>query len=809
MRLSTLLNSFFLAIGVIVVVFAGLNTFKTYQSLVHTRQYEHVGKATSVAMQATVAMSLERSVVQVALALDDPIPQAFRDIVSEQREKANAGLMDAVARIEEAEYLTTAQAYVNQTMAALERVKGLRAEIDSQLRIPKSDRDARRTYELPFELKAEVIALRNATDLLRNHLPMATSIAGVLDTVQQRAWEVREFGGRARTYFAIVSATQTPIEKSDLGAIVLDNQRAAEAWGSLVNVVEESELSEALFNEISEAGDLYFGQYIPTIERMLEASEGPVAEGENLYEMSFTEFFAFSNEALGLMENLSVSAGDELVAYLIEREAGATFWMTVNGSLAFLLAASILLIARVLNTNVIRVLSGVTETLSKVSKGDLEAKVSVGKKVVAEISTLATAVDDIRQKQLALLAAEQAAMDEAEQKQKAELERKEAEAAMKKQQEEQEQQARALAEAERKEMLNSLSSSLGAVVGAASNGDFSKRVDVDFNDAELSKLAMDVNTLVDSVDTGISRTGEALERVAAGDLSQEMTGSFAGAFKTLQSNTNTMINALRDLIGGMAASTENLADSSSQLQDTSDVLSRQAEQNAASLEETSAALGGLTSSIKQVDQNIAVANTGAGKASETARESLVVAADAAGAMAKINDASGEISKVVSVINDISFQINLLALNAGVEAARAGDAGLGFAVVASEVRALASRASEAAKEIADVIETSDTAVSVGVAKVEQAEKSLQTISKSVIEISESVSEVAKVVSDQVNNVSDINSALAQIDKNTQKQVHVLEQVTETSNLLSREAKILKDASGQFTEGVANKDVGRAA
>lgn len=776
------------------VLFAGINTFKTYRTLTETIRYEEVGRATSVAMSATVAMSLERSVVQVALALDEPIPQAFRDIVSEQRVIANDGLKDAVARIEATPYLATAPEYISQTLGALERVDRIREEIDAQLSLPISERNAKRAYDLPFELKSEVVALKNTTDLLRNHLAMATSLAGVLDTVQQRAWEVREFGGRARTYFAIATARQEAIPNDYLGSIDLDNKRANEAWTSLKNAIRATDLSPSLFQAVEEAASFYFDDYVTELQSMLDASASPT--GGQIYAMEFQEFFEFSNEALGMMEALSVAAGDELIRYLVEREKGATIWMIVNATLAFSLAVGIASVALLLNKNVIRKLSDVTETLSKVSKGDLEAVVEVGKREVAEISTLAGAVDDIRQKQLALLAAEEAAAKEAENKKKAEVERQKAEAAMRSQQEEQERLSREQAEADRKKMLASLGSSLGAVVSAASRGDFSKRVDANFDDQELARLADDVNTLVNSVGSGISRAGEALARVAGGDLSEEMAGVFEGEFKTLQVSTNTMITSLRDLIGGMASSTEKLATSSSELRETSDVLSKQAEQNAASLEETSAALQELTSSIKQVDQNISDANGNAGKASETAKESLKVASEAADAMSKINDASKEIAKVVNVINEISFQINLLALNAGVEAARAGDAGRGFAVVASEVRSLASRATDAAKEIADVISSSDAAVSIGVAKVEEAEQSLQAISKSVIEISNSVSEVAESVSDQVGNVSDINGAISQIDNNTQQQAFSFEKVTSTSKLLSGEAAGLKEASSQF-------------
>ncbi len=356
---------------------------------------------------------------------------------------------------------------------------------------------------------------------------------------------------------------------------------------------------------------------------------------------------------------------------------------------------------------------------------------------------------------------------------------------------------------ERAALLERLENAVGTVVANAAEGDFSHRVNVDFEEASLRNMAEGINQLLQNVDDGLGATSRVLASLSQGNLTDRMEGDFRGAFADLQANANQMIASLTTLISEIAASGTTVASSSDELRDTASGMSRQAERNAASLEETSAALDELTSSIKQVSENAEGANQNAREARVTAETSSKVAATAVEAMERISTASTEIAKVVSVINDIAFQINLLALNAGVEAARAGEAGRGFSVVASEVRALAQRASEAVREIDSVITESKQAVTEGVEKVTDAQASLEKISESVVGVSALIDDISNAMTEQVSGVTEINSAVAEIDQTVQKQAASLEEVTAASGLLSQEAQGLRSSTARFDTGTATE------
>jgi len=311
--------------------------------------------------------------------------------------------------------------------------------------------------------------------------------------------------------------------------------------------------------------------------------------------------------------------------------------------------------------------------------------------------------------------------------------------------------------------------------------------------ARVTKVAVDV-TAHAMAERVVKSIGDGLRALGQGDLTKriELTGShdeLAKMFNTAVSQ----ISATLARSQGVGASVAGAADT---LQNAAEEMTRQSENQAAAVEETAAAVRGLSDDARQRADQVATMEADARQTLETARNSREVVVKAIDAMDRLEQNSAEIANIVSVIDDISFQTSLLALNAGVEAARAGDAGRGFAVVAQEVRALAHRAADSAREIKTLISGSSEQVGEGVTLVRKTGDELTNILQNVSKISEGIVDIASGVTDQATQLGEIDAALGDIDGVAQNSAAMVNQNIETCEQLSRQATELSGELSNF-------------
>ncbi|MBU8913963.1 MAG: HAMP domain-containing protein, partial [Spirochaetales bacterium] len=222
--------------------------------------------------------------------------------------------------------------------------------------------------------------------------------------------------------------------------------------------------------------------------------------------------------------------------------------------------------------------------------------------------------------------------------------------------------------------------------------------------------------------------------------SRDEVGALTGSF-------TDMLGSLNDVLGQVSESVDQVNTGSEQVAQASQSLSQGSTEQASSLEEVTASLNEINSQSNQNSETASEASSVAKGALQSAAGGNEQMQSLIAAMGQINNSSDEISKVVKVIDDIAFQINLLALNANVEAARAGKYGKGFAVVADEVRNLAVRSAEAAKETTAMVEETTRNVDAGNKAAEATSTQLEEIVTGSTKVADFLEEIALASKEQ--------------------------------------------------------------
>jgi len=287
-----------------------------------------------------------------------------------------------------------------------------------------------------------------------------------------------------------------------------------------------------------------------------------------------------------------------------------------------------------------------------------------------------------------------------------------------------------------------------------------------------------------------------VKKMVKGDLSAKNNYEAGDEIGQLLDALDDLSGQLEGVISAIQVSADEMAQMTYQITEDSVGLSQRTEEQASSLEETSASMEEMTSTVKHNAESADHAESMAQENRERATRGGMLAKETVYAMEELSKSSRSIVDIISTIDGIAFQTNLLSLNAAVEAARAGDQGRGFAVVASEVRALALRSSEAAKEIKKLIEDSVNLTNNGVELVGQSGDMLEQILDGAQSVSEFVSEVAASSRQQAAGIEQVNNAVAQMDMMTQRNAEVVERTAMACKVLQTRSTNLKNMIGYF-------------
>jgi methyl-accepting chemotaxis protein len=345
-------------------------------------------------------------------------------------------------------------------------------------------------------------------------------------------------------------------------------------------------------------------------------------------------------------------------------------------------------------------------------------------------------------------------------------------------------------------MMSDLLSETDKLVKAAIAGQLDTRADASKFLGGWNQLVKGINDTLAEVITPVNETVAVLKRLADGDLTLRMTGDYKGDFDILKTALNDSLESFNDILGQVNIAVDQVAEGALQVSQASQSLSQGATEQASSLEEITSSVTEIASQTKlnteSAGQVNSLAKTAKGNAENgnTQMQNLVVA------MGDINKSAEDIKKIVKAIDDISFQINLLALNANVEAARAGKYGKGFAVVAEEVRNLAVRSANSVKDTTRMVDDTIANIERGNALCDLTAKQLSDIVGGAGQVATLAEEVATASREQTQGLEQVSTGLNQIDQVTQANTASSEESASASEELSSQSQQVKAMLSRF-------------
>jgi methyl-accepting chemotaxis protein len=333
------------------------------------------------------------------------------------------------------------------------------------------------------------------------------------------------------------------------------------------------------------------------------------------------------------------------------------------------------------------------------------------------------------------------------------------------------------------------------IMNNLSQGNFLQKVNGMYP-GDFKQMKDAVNNTIDQLNIYIDEISKSLASVAGGDLTVSIRRDYVGSFGAIKESINNISQTLNKTMSDINSAASQVLMGSRQISASAIDLANGAQEQASSVEELNASIDVINEQTRQNAQSAQEASDLSLKSAENANHGNETMKQMLVAMNQIKDSSNEISKIIKLISDTTFQTNLLSLNASVEAARAGEHGRGFAVVADEVRNLANKSKQSTETTTVLINESINRVDAGAAIAEQTNESLSIIVKNASEILELIKGISKSSIDQAESINQVSIGLAQISSVIQANSATSEETAAASQELNSQAEILQQLVSYF-------------
>lgn len=369
------------------------------------------------------------------------------------------------------------------------------------------------------------------------------------------------------------------------------------------------------------------------------------------------------------------------------------------------------------------------------------------------------------------------------------------------------------------ENLNKLVYEVNFLTTATIKGDSNARGNVKLFKGGYKNIIQGINDTLDAVYTPINEAIVALEKIAAGDLTIKINKSYSGDHERIKNSINHVTKSLGKTIIKISQAASTAASAANQISSSTEEMAAGANEQTEQASEVASAVEQMTKTILETTQNTTRAAQASKDAGKLAVEGGKVVDETIKGMIRISEVSkmsaetvlelgkgsNQIGEIIQVIDDIADQTNLLALNAAIEAARAGEQGRGFAVVADEVRKLAERTSKATQEIAQMIKHIQKDTEQAVDRMQEGSKEIEQGKLLAEKAGESLKEIiisAENVADLVNQVAAASEEQSKASEQITQNIDLITNVTKQSAVGVRQIARATEELNQLTDNLQN-------